>query len=305
MISVYASFTRRALARFIDLGVVLAPCAAFYLVNRLLGFPLRYTSFFNFVWPESPTMFMSTDFPGIFLTVVAIKLFIAYPYFAMMESSRWQGTLGKLIMRIKVTDIDGRGISFGRATGRYFLKTASATLLMTGYLVSFSDRRQTWHDYMSKTIVIGTNIFPAYYVLPRISSAFMFDLHGGRQAEAATPRQGYVCISCDYQSDEKHTGCPVCGRPFGYVEVGVLRALLLMNGTIFTVIGGFLSYLTFQTISERLLDDKLGRTGAPWGILFIIFVAASACLAGGVSALLGKRWPMRLLLAFAVGVARR
>jgi hypothetical protein len=44
MISVYASFTRRALARFIDLRVVLAPCAAFYLVNQLLGFPLRYTS---------------------------------------------------------------------------------------------------------------------------------------------------------------------------------------------------------------------------------------------------------------------
>lgn len=305
MIAVYASFTRRTLARFIDLGVVLAPCAAFYLVNRLLGFPLRYTSLFNFVWPESPTMFMNTDFPGVFLTFVAIKIFIAHPYFAMMESSHWQGTLGKLTMQIKVTDIDGRGISFGRATGRYFLKTMSATLLMTGYLVSFSDRRQTWHDYMSKTMVIGKNIFPLYYVLPGISSAMMFDLPGRRPAATNRSKQEYTCISCNYQSDERHAGCPACGRPVGYVEVGVLRALLLMNGIIFTIIGGFLSYFAVQTISDRLLDDKLGRTGAPWGVIFIICVAASACAASGLSALFGKRWPMRVLLTVTIGLMRR
>jgi uncharacterized RDD family membrane protein YckC len=305
MITVYASFKRRALARLIDLAVVLVPCGGFYLVDRLLGFPLRYNSLFNFVWPESPAMFMSTDFPGVFLTFVAIKLFIAYPYFAMMESSRWQGTLGKLTMQIKVTDIDGRGISFGRATGRYFLKGVSATLLMTGYLVSFSDRRQTWHDYMGKTIVIGKNIFPLYYVLPGISSSWMFDLPGRPAAAASRLTQEYECISCDYRSDEKRVGCPSCGRQFGYVEVGVLRALLLMNGIIFTVIGGFLSYFAIQTISERLLDDQLGRTGAPWGVIFIICVAASACMAVGLSALFGKRWPLRVLLRVAVGLARR
>jgi uncharacterized RDD family membrane protein YckC len=305
MIQVYASFTRRVFARSIDLAVVLAPGAAFYLVDRWLGFPLRYSSFFNFVWPESPAMFMNTDFPGVFLTFVAIKLFIAYPYFALMESSRWQGTLGKLIMQIKVTDIDGRSISFGRATGRYFLNSVSATLLMTGYLVSFSDRRQTWHDYMSGTMVIRKNIFPTIYVLPRVSSPFIFDFPGARPAQTGIQQQRYQCVSCEYQSDEKRVGCPACGRQFGYVEVGVLRALLLMNGMIFTVIGGFLSYLAFQVISERLLDDRLGRTGAPWGVVFIICLAASACVGGGLSALLGKRWPLRVLLTFASGLARR
>ena len=73
----------------------------------------------------------------------------------------------------------------------------------------------------------------------------------------------------------------------------------------FTVIGGFLSYLAYQIISQRLLDDQLERAGAPWGVIFIIFVAASACLAGGLSALLGQRWPLRVLLTFAAGLARR
>ena len=305
MRSVYGSFTRRTFARLIDLVVVLALCATLYLINRLFGFPLRYTALFNFVWPESATMFMTTDFPGIFLTFMSIKLCIAYPYFALMESSRWQGTLGKLIMRIKVTDIDGRSISFGRATGRYFLKLVSASLLMTGYLVSFSNRRQTWHDYMSKTMVIGKNVFPAIYVLPKVSSALIFDVPPWRPAAIGTREEGFACISCEYQSDEGHVGCPACGRPYGYVEVAVLRGLLLMNGIIFTVIGGFLSYLTFQTISERLLDNRLGKTGTPVGVIFILLTVASAFVAGGLSALFGKRWPMRVMLGVVMGLARR
>jgi uncharacterized RDD family membrane protein YckC len=302
--SAYGSFTRRALARLVDLGVVLAPCGALYLINRALGFPVRYTSLFNFVRPDSATMFMSTDFPGFFLTYVSIKVLLAFPYFALMESSEWMGTLGKRFMGIKVTDLDGRRISFGRAAGRYFLKSVSTTLLMLGYLVSFSDKRQTWHDYIARTLVLRKDISPAYYVLPRVPSRWMFDVPGfSNREEVQTP--GYVCVSCNYQSDEKHLGCPACGRQFGYVEVGVLRGLLVMNGMIFTLLGGFLSYLAFSITSERLIDDSLGRDGAPWGIIFIIFVAASACVSGGLCALFGQRWPLRAMLTLAVGLARR
>ena len=75
---------------------------------------------------------MSYDFPGIFTIFTAIRLLIAYPYFALMESSRWQGTLGKQAMRIKVTNMNGERISFGRATGRYFVKIISSVEFMLG-----------------------------------------------------------------------------------------------------------------------------------------------------------------------------
>src|SRR6266852_3978317 len=178
MARVYASFSRRCLARLIDLGVMLAVCGTLYLINRWLDFPVRYNSIFNYQPPESPEMFMRSDFPGVFITFASIKLFIAFPYFALMESSRGQSTLGKRAVGIKVTDIDGQRISFGRAAGRYFLKSLSAILLMLGYAVSFSDRRQTLHDYLAKTLVLRKNIFPGYYMLPRIASAWMFDLPG-------------------------------------------------------------------------------------------------------------------------------
>jgi hypothetical protein len=133
----------------------------------------------------------------------------------------------------------------------------------------------------------------------------MFDLPGfARRTAGALPGR-YVCISCNFEAAEKSAGCPACGRPYGYVEVGVLRGLLVMNGVLFTLIGGFLSYLTFSVITERLLDDRVGRAGTPWGIIFIMSVASLTCATSGLAALCGKRWPMRLMFRVAVGLARK
>ena len=305
--AVYASFTRRALARFIDFCVVLTPCALLYLINLGLGFPVRYTSLFNWVWPESATMFMSADFPGVFLTFVSIKLGIAFPYFALMDSSRWQGTLGKRAMGIKLTTIDGEQISFGRATGRFFSKSVSAILFMAGYLVSFSDKRQTWHDYLCRTLVLRQNFVPKLYVLPRVQSGWMFDGPGFARQDVTGNRHpsGYVCISCNYQSNEKRIGCPACRRPYGYVDVNVLKGLCLMNGVVFTLIGSFLTYVAYWVIWERVVDYQMQRDGTPVGIIFIILVATVSCVTFGISALFGARWPLRLLLTVSLGLARR
>jgi len=301
--SVYASFSRRALARFIDLCVVLAPCGILYLVNRFLGFPVRYTSLFNWARPESASMFMSADFPGVFLTFAAVKLCIAFPYFALMEGSRRQGTIGKQVVKIKVTDLEGNRISFGRATGRYFLKMVSSFEFMLGYLISFSDQRQTWHDYISKTLVVRKEItFSPYYLMPRVSSRWMFDV----PLVSGPPINGgqtfaFECIWCDYQSDESCTACPRCGRR-GYTRMRAIMGILLMCGVIFTVIGGFLSYTAFWVISDRLVDERLGRDGTPAGIIFIILLATTLCLAGGLSSLVGAKWFIRLLLLMATGL---
>jgi uncharacterized RDD family membrane protein YckC len=303
----YASFTRRALARLIDLGVVIVPCGVLYFVNRGLGSPVRYTSLFNWVWPESPTMFMATDFPGIFVTFISIKLFIAFPYFVLLESSAWQGTLGKRATGIKVTTLEGERVSFGRAAGRFFFKIVSASLFMSGYLVSFSDQRQTWHDYISKTLVLRKNVWPQFYVLPRIYSGWMFDVPAlpRRERTSRVETSGYVCISCNYESSEKHSGCPACGRPYGYVDVAVLRGLGRMNGIIFLVIGCFLAYVTFWVISDRLVDYGLGRDGTPLGVIVLIVLGTATCLAFGLAAMFGRRWPLRFLLTVGIGLSRR
>src|SRR5437773_4256800 len=76
MTQVYGSFTRRCLARLIDFAVVLAICGSLYLVNRSLGFPVKYSSLFYYYPPESFAMFMNSDLPGVLTTFVCIKLLI-------------------------------------------------------------------------------------------------------------------------------------------------------------------------------------------------------------------------------------
>ena len=292
----YASFTRRVLARFVDLCVILAPCSLLYLLDRLLGFPVKYTSLFNYQRPESATMFMTYDFPGVFLTFTSIKLLLAYPYFALMESSRWQGTVGKLSLRIKVTDTDGNRISFARATGRYFLKIVSAMLFMLGYIISFSDRRQTWHDFMSRTLVLNKNVFPQYYAMPKIASRFMFDVpflskpHDGSEVAGSV----FECLFCGYLG-KRDVACPNCGQ-IGYASHGGIRGMLVMLGGVFSVIGVWLVYILTWVISDRIKDYRLDREGTPVGIIFIIFMACVFCVGAGLSSLFGKKWLLRLIL---------
>jgi len=90
--------------------------------------------------------------------VTLILLFFGtWLYEALMESSSYQATLGKMIFGMKVTDLNGNRISFGRATGRHFAKFLSAMILGIGYImVAFTERKQGLHDLLAGTLVRQT-----------------------------------------------------------------------------------------------------------------------------------------------------
>ena len=76
-------------------------------------------------------------------------------YEAFMMSSEWQATVGKRVMSIVVTDLGGRRISFGRATGRHFAKYLSAFLLGIGFIMAaFTSKKQALHDIIAETLVV-------------------------------------------------------------------------------------------------------------------------------------------------------
>jgi uncharacterized RDD family membrane protein YckC len=76
-------------------------------------------------------------------------------YESIMISSVHQATLGKMAVGIKVTDMRGQRLSFGRATGRHFAKFLSALTLLIGYiLAAFTERKQALHDLICSTMVI-------------------------------------------------------------------------------------------------------------------------------------------------------
>ena len=76
-------------------------------------------------------------------------------YYAGMHASKWQGTLGKIIVGIKVTDLNGQRISFARALGRYFATILSGSILYIGYIMAaFTQKKQSLHDVIARTMVV-------------------------------------------------------------------------------------------------------------------------------------------------------
>lgn len=89
------------------------------------------------------------------LVVFLVGLIINWLYYALMERSKLQATLGKLALGIIVVDLNGQRITFDRATRRYFAKYVSGLVLFIGFIMAaFTERKQALHDIMAGCLVI-------------------------------------------------------------------------------------------------------------------------------------------------------
>lgn len=139
----YAGFSVRLIAYLVDTIVMSFVCFG---VMMILGPSFLTSNYFN-----SPEDY---DLSSIFRLEV-ILIIINWLYFALMESSVNQATLGKLALGIKVTDLNGNRISFARATGRFFAKIISGLILFIGYLMVIWDpNKQALHDKLANTFVV-------------------------------------------------------------------------------------------------------------------------------------------------------
>ncbi len=137
----YAGFWKRLAAYIIDFVVI-----SFVFV--IIGFALALMGLVDLNQEVPMEKYDNTVDLG--------SILITWGYFALMESSSKQGTLGKMALGIKVTDYDGQRISFLRATGRFFGKYLSAILLMIGFLmIAFTARKQGLHDILARTLVVN------------------------------------------------------------------------------------------------------------------------------------------------------
>jgi len=90
-----------------------------------------------------------------------VSTVVQWLYWASMESSHTQATLGKMAMGFKVTDLQGERLSFARATGRYLGKLLSALILCIGFImIDFTEKMQALHDIMAGTLVVKKQSLP-------------------------------------------------------------------------------------------------------------------------------------------------
>ena len=134
----YAGFWKRVIAYLIDAFII--------------AFPV--TMIFGTVIPQA----MMTD--NVQVTSIAVSmpqvimLVASWVYFAGLESSVWQATVGKKILGMQVTDTSGERIDFIKATIRYFAKILSSFILMIGFImVAFTAKKQGLHDFIAGTLV--------------------------------------------------------------------------------------------------------------------------------------------------------
>lgn len=88
-------------------------------------------------------------------TVILISTALSVLYYSLMEASKYQATLGKLALGLKVTDTNGNKIDFVKALIRNLGKILSAFILMIGYIMAgFTDKKQALHDIIASTLVV-------------------------------------------------------------------------------------------------------------------------------------------------------
>lgn len=92
---------------------------------------------------------------GAMAVYILLMFTVHFFYSTLLESSKMQATLGKKVVGIKVTDLNGNRISVGRAAGRTLGKFLSSMILCVGYLMAaFTERKQALHDLLAGTLVV-------------------------------------------------------------------------------------------------------------------------------------------------------
>ena len=85
----------------------------------------------------------------------ALLVLVPFAYFAALEGSSRQATLGKLALGLRVADLEGKPLGRLHALARQFAKCIDVLTFGFGLmLVLVTDRRQALHDILARTLVV-------------------------------------------------------------------------------------------------------------------------------------------------------
>jgi uncharacterized RDD family membrane protein YckC len=132
----FAGFWRRVGANVIDTTILQAGC-----------FIIVFSLEFSLV-----SLGAEKNLSAVICYIVAIVCI--WLYYELFESSKMQGTLGKRACCFVVTDLDGRRISFGRASGRFWGMILSYLTIFIGFFMcGWTKKKQCLHDMISNCVM--------------------------------------------------------------------------------------------------------------------------------------------------------
>jgi uncharacterized RDD family membrane protein YckC len=159
----YAGFWLRVPAAMIDLIILAIPLA---MAVSYLSVAMGSWRAFLSLHPGQTPQEIVAEFGRPYLFLILCFFIVAgWLYFAFFESSPWQGTLGKKFIGLRVADLRGNRVTFGRASGRFFAGRFLAHVPFIGSLyfaldcicAGLTSRKQGLHDVFSGCLVLKKN----------------------------------------------------------------------------------------------------------------------------------------------------
>jgi uncharacterized RDD family membrane protein YckC len=150
----YAGFWIRFLANFIDGIILTVPLTVIF---------AAFIAVIVFASASGSGAGTADTSPSVALSCLSCLMYpailiIVALYYVGFESSKYMGTPGKLILGLKVTDIDGDRLSFGKALVRFVFKTVLNMFFYVGSLyIVISDKKQGLYDVIANTLVVKKN----------------------------------------------------------------------------------------------------------------------------------------------------
>jgi uncharacterized RDD family membrane protein YckC len=149
----YAGFWLRAVSSLIDrvilssiFGLLSSFRPAVFLIfpdsNAAAQPPATMQEFLNSIPHPTPQGFF-------------VLLLLMWIYYAGFESSAWQATPGKKLLRLYVTDLSGRPITFPRASFHNVGRIIAEMTFWVGYIpAGFTEKKQALHDIIAGCLVL-------------------------------------------------------------------------------------------------------------------------------------------------------
>jgi uncharacterized RDD family membrane protein YckC len=157
----YAGFWLRFIALVIDAILLFIP---FTFIVGFLAIAMGLSVAVQQIEPgESLEALTALLGSGFILSVLLIMIVGSGLYFAILECSPLQGSLGKKILGLYVTDTNGNRISFGRASGRFFAGKFVAVgvpglgiiyFMLSCIFAGFTPKKQALHDMIADCLVM-------------------------------------------------------------------------------------------------------------------------------------------------------
>lgn len=184
----YAGFWKRLAAHICD--QMLLNLAFLLIMQWILGFVIGL-----FLGIVGYKVHGAQD-PLITYLVIALNYVIILLYYAFLESSSRQGTLGKQVMKIIVVDQQFQQLPFWRAFSRCFIMLIPLSMFSTVHLeidswiraigiglwismvlaVTWTKKSQGLHDLLTGCLVVNKDVVQQYTAIPVIDGKTPLDL---------------------------------------------------------------------------------------------------------------------------------